>query len=56
MLTKEILEPAREYLRLNEGMLAQADRGQPANSRERLTVGLVGLGVCGSVGGLLAGG
>ena len=54
VLTREILEPARDYLKLNEGHLAQSAEANQEMSR-RLTVGLVGLGVCGSVGGLLVG-
>ncbi|MBN9121734.1 MAG: histidine kinase, partial [Planctomycetes bacterium] len=54
VLTREILEPAREYLRVNEGMLTRATEANREQS-ERLTLGLVGLGVCGSVGGLLGG-
>jgi len=54
VLTKEILEPTREYLKLNEGMLVQATEANSALSQQ-LTIGLVGLGVCGSVGGLLGG-
>ena len=54
VLAREILEPAREYLRVNEGML---DRATKANEElsERITLGLIGLGVCGSIGGLLGG-
>ena len=54
VLAREILEPAREYLRVNEGMLARATEANRELS-QRLTIGLVGLGVCGSVGGLLGG-
>jgi signal transduction histidine kinase len=54
VLTREILEPAREYLRVNEGMLARATEANQELS-QRLTIGLVGLGVCGSIGGLLGG-
>ena len=51
---KEILEPAHEYLRLNEAALTTttAANQQTAN---RITVGLVALGVCGAAGGLLGG-
>jgi two-component system sensor histidine kinase HydH len=54
VLAREILEPAREYLRVNEGML---DRASKANQElsQRITVGLIGLGVCGSIAGLLGG-
>lgn len=54
VLTDEVLDPAHEYLRLNEGVLAQASAANQALA-DRLTVGLVGLGVCGSAGGLLGG-
>jgi signal transduction histidine kinase len=54
VLEKEILEPAHEYLRLNEGMLTQATATNEQLA-ERLTVGLIALGLFGSVGGLLAG-
>ena len=54
VLARDILEPAREYLRVNRDML---DRTAAANRElsQRLTVGLIGLGVCGSVAGLLGG-
>ncbi|MCI0704856.1 MAG: histidine kinase, partial [Planctomycetia bacterium] len=54
VLTKEILEPAHEYLRLNEGMLTQANETNKQVA-QRLTVGLVAIGLCGSGGGLLGG-
>jgi signal transduction histidine kinase len=54
VLASELLEPAREYLRVNEGILAQAAEANQELS-QRLTVGLIGLGVCGSFGGLLGG-
>jgi len=54
VLTKEILEPAHEYLRLNEGMLTQANETNQQVA-ERLTVGLIAIGLFGSVGGLLGG-
>jgi len=54
VLTKEVLEPTREYLRLNEGVLAQTAEANKQLS-ERLTFGVIGLGVCGAAGGLLAG-
>ncbi|MDY3557628.1 ATP-binding protein [Gemmata sp. JC673] len=54
VLTREILEPAREYLRVNRDMLDHTARANHELS-QRLTVGLVGLGVCGSVAGLLGG-
>ncbi|MCU0703409.1 MAG: ATP-binding protein [Fimbriiglobus sp.] len=54
VLLREILEPAHEYLRLNEGMLA---RSSEANQQltDRITFGLIALGLCGAVGGLLGG-
>jgi two-component system sensor histidine kinase HydH len=54
VLARDILEPAREYLKLNEGQLTTSAEANKEMSR-RLTVGLVGLGVCGSVAGLLGG-
>jgi signal transduction histidine kinase len=54
VLAREILEPAREYLRVNEGMLLRATEANRELS-QRITAGLVGLGVCGSVAGLLGG-
>ena len=50
VLTKEVLEPTREYLRLNEGVLAQTAEANKQLS-ERLTFGVIGLGVCGAAGG-----
>lgn len=54
LLAQEVIEPTREYLRLNEGSLAKSNE---ANQRaaDRLTTGLVALGVCGAAGGLLGG-
>jgi len=54
VLTKEVLDPAHDYLRLNEGVLAQASEAN-RELADRLTVGLVGLGLCGSAGGMLGG-
>ena len=54
VLVKEILDPAHEYVALNEGMLTQNTRANRELS-DRLTTGLVALGLCGSVGGLLGG-
>lgn len=54
VLAREILEPAREYLRVNRDMLDHT-AGANRELSQRLTVGLIGLGVCGSVGGLLGG-
>jgi two-component system sensor histidine kinase HydH len=51
---KEILDPAHEYLNLNEGMLTQTTR-QNRELANRLTIGLVALGLCGSIGGMLGG-
>lgn len=54
LLANEVIEPTREYLRLNEGALARAiDENDRAAAR--LTTGLIVLGLCGSVGGLLGG-
>ncbi len=54
ILASEILDPTHEYLRLNEGMLTRASEIN-RQVADRLTYGLVALGVCGSVGGLLGG-
>lgn len=54
VLEREILEPAHEYLRLNEGMLTTTTAANQQTA-DRITTGLVALGLCGAVGGLLAG-
>jgi signal transduction histidine kinase len=54
VLTKEVLDPTREYLRLNEGMLTKANE-ENQRLADRLTFGLLSLGLCGAVGGLLGG-
>lgn len=54
VLAKEVLDPTREYLRLNEGMLTRANE-ENQRLAERLTFGLLGLGLCGAFGGLLGG-
>lgn len=54
VLMREILEPTREYLRLNEGALNHTAEANQQLSK-RLTLGVIGLGICGSAGGLLAG-
>lgn len=54
ILVDEILEPAHEYLQLNEGMLTRASETN-RQVADRLTFGLVALGLCGAIGGLLAG-
>jgi two-component system sensor histidine kinase HydH len=53
-LTRDILQPAQEYLDINEEEITEsnADNERAAN---RLVVGLLLLGVCGPVSGLLAG-
>lgn len=51
---KEILEPAHEYLRLNEGGLTSTTAANQQMA-DRITTGLVALGLCGAVGGLLGG-
>jgi two-component system, NtrC family, sensor histidine kinase HydH len=53
-LATEVIEPTREYLRLNEGGLARANE-ENERVATYLTTGLVVLGLCGSVGGLLGG-
>jgi eukaryotic-like serine/threonine-protein kinase len=53
VLTRDILAPAYEYLALNEKMIEDNSR---ANERlARSVCGLLLLGVCGSIGGLLIG-
>ncbi len=54
LLAQEVIEPTREYLRLNEGSLAKSNE---ANQRaaDRSTTGLIALGVCGAAGGVLGG-
>lgn len=54
VLAKQILEPAHEYLRLNEEMLKQANDTNQQLAR-RLTNSLLAVGLCGSAGGVLAG-
>lgn len=51
---KEILEPAHEYLRVNEAALTTTTAANQQTA-DRITVGLVALGVCGAIGGLLGG-
>ncbi|CAN5303240.1 ATP-binding protein [soil metagenome] len=54
ILMKEILDPAHEYLRLNEGMLTQASETN-RELADRLTFWLMILGLTGAIGGLLGG-
>ncbi len=54
VLAKEVIEPTREYLRLNEGMLTRANE-ENRRVASRLTTGLITLGLCGAFGGLLGG-
>ncbi|WP_020473726.1 ATP-binding protein [Zavarzinella formosa] len=54
VLTREILEPAHEYLRLNEGVLTRTST-ENQELANRITVAMIGLGVCGAFGGMLAG-
>lgn len=54
VLLKEILEPAHEYSRLNEGMLTRTTEEYRELS-DRLMTWLVALGVCGALGGGLGG-
>lgn len=54
VLAQEVIEPTREYLRLNEGMLARANTENQMLATQ-MTTGLVALGVCGAIGGLLGG-
>jgi signal transduction histidine kinase len=53
-LKEEVLSPLREFRRLNEGMLTKSTEANHEMA-QRLTLGLIGLGVCGAAGGLLAG-
>lgn len=54
VLTEEILRPIHEYLRYNEANLRQASITNQQLAR-RLSIGLVAVGLFGSVGGLLGG-
>jgi signal transduction histidine kinase len=54
VLAKEILEPAHEYLRMNEGMLAKASEHNQQLA-DRIATGLVALGLSGAFAGLLGG-
>lgn len=54
VLQKEILEPAHEYLKINEGVLTQASETNRQLAR-RLSIGLVAVGLFGSIGGVLGG-
>ncbi|HEY2786258.1 MAG TPA: ATP-binding protein [Fimbriiglobus sp.] len=54
VLIKEILDPAHMYLSLNEEMLSQNTQ-ENRDLADRLTTGLIALGLCGSLGGMLAG-
>ncbi len=54
ILIKEILEPTHEYIRLNEGLLTQASETNQELA-DRLTFGLVILGLTGASGGVLGG-
>ncbi|QEL17751.1 sensor histidine kinase [Limnoglobus roseus] len=54
VLAEEVINPTREYLRLNEGMLAKANE-ENQRTTARLTTGLTALGSCGALGGLLGG-
>ncbi len=51
---KEILEPAREYLMLNEGVLTTTTAANQQTA-DRITTALVAIGLCGAFGGLLGG-
>jgi two-component system, NtrC family, sensor histidine kinase HydH len=54
VLEKEILEPAHEYLRVNDGMLTRASETNQKLA-DRLTTGMFALGLFGTLGGLLGG-
>lgn len=54
VLSDEILEPAHEYLRMNEAVLTKSTQ-ENSQITERLTLGMVSLGVCVAFGGLIGG-
>ena len=54
VLIHDVLDPAREYLQLNDTVLANASQANQTLA-DRLTIGLIGLGLCGSAGGMLGG-
>jgi two-component system sensor histidine kinase HydH len=54
LLAQEVIEPTREYLRLNEGMLAKANE-ENGRIASRMTTALIALGLSGPAAGLLAG-
>ncbi len=54
VLTEEILQPAQDFLDLNEREI-EADNANNERVLERMVVGLLLLGVCGPLSGLLAG-
>jgi signal transduction histidine kinase len=54
VLEREILEPAHQYLELNDQMLTKLTESNEQHA-ERMTTGLVALGFCGAIGGLLGG-
>ena len=53
-LTREILQPAQDYLDINEIEIAASNAGNERVA-DRTALGLLLLGVCGPVSGLLAG-
>lgn len=54
VLARDVIEPTREYMRINEATLARANEDN-RRVASALTTGLVVLGLCGAVGGLLGG-
>jgi signal transduction histidine kinase len=54
LFEKEILGPAHEYLRANEAVLTSTTAANQQTA-DRITAGLVAVGLCGSFGGLLGG-
>jgi signal transduction histidine kinase len=54
VFTREVLEPTREYMRLNEGMLAHGNR-ENQDLTSRVVLALIGLGFCGIFGGAIGG-
>ena len=54
VLAEEILNPTHDYLRLSEDMLRQANETNQELAQD-LTIGLLAIGLFGSIGGLMAG-
>lgn len=54
ILTKEIIAPAHEYLDYNEGTMVAVARAHRTFS-SRISFALLGIGICGSIGGFFGG-